>query len=479
MTLSKLIKLFVAAVPVIAMTACEDNVSTIGGSLVNGEVTITADTIVSNLSAQTIEEKTFDARTQTKLLGRLNVPQYGSLNCAFVSELLSSTRMTIPDSITVNDVDSMRMVLSVPRGSLTGDSLTPQQLTVYRLNKQLPTNIDNNFDPTGYYDPSDPWAKKSYTLSSIALNDSLLKLAGSYINIPIFLGEAPAKKIFSMYRDPEEQKVFQWPSSFNKFFPGVYVEQNFGNGCVGLISALNVYTYWHYTGQAYVKKEGTENEYEYVPTIMRDSICLFSSQPEVLSSNIIKYDVADYIVNKVNEGKSIITTPGGYTVKFKFPAQELIEKYITNLDKLSVVSLLNFEIPAEAIENDYDIEVAPTMLMVRSDMKDEFFEQNKVPDNLTSFYAEYSADRGGYYFTGMRTYILNLIDKYRNGETIEDKEIEFTLVPIIVDQETVEGYYNSQTYVTRCAPYIGRPTLTQLDTDKAKLYFSFSRQEIE
>lgn len=489
MTLSKLLKLFVAAMPVFLMASCEDTVSPIGGSLVNGEVTITADTIVSSLGAETIEENAFDARTTTKLLGRLNVPQYGSLDCAFVSELLSSTRMTIPDSITVNDVDSMRMLLYVPRGALTGDSLTPQQLTVYKLTKQLPQDLDNNFDPTGYYDPSKPMAKKSYTISSISLNDSLFQKAGNYINIPINLGRDIAQTVFNMYRDPEEQKVFQWPSSFNKIFPGIYVEQNFGNGCVGVISALNVYTYWHYTGYDYVKKEtstdsssdssSSSDDYEYVPVTKRDSVCLFSSQPEVLSSNIIKYKVADYVKNMVNDNKSIITTPGGYTVKFKFPVKDLIEKYISDLDQMSVVSMLGLEIPAEVIENDYDIQVAPTLLMVRSDMKDEFFENNKVPDNLTSFYAEYSSERGGYYFTGMRTYILNLIDKYRNGEKIEDAEFDFTLVPIIVDTETVEGYYNSQTYVTRCAPYIGRPTLTKLDTDNSKIYFSFSRQEIK
>ncbi len=479
MTLSKLLKAVLLALPVIAMASCEDNVSSIGSSLVNGEVTITADTLTTDLKAETIVESTFDARTQTKLLGRLNVPEYGSLNCSFVSQLLSSTKMTIPDSITANDVDSMRMCLIVRRGSLTGDSLSPQQLKVYGLTKQLPSKIDNNFDPTGYYDPSKPMGTKSYTLSSIAMNDSMYKNAGSYINIPINLGKELAVKTFNMYRDPEQAKVFQWPSSFNKIFPGLYVEQNFGNGCVGLISSLNVYTYWHYTKQVYTKKEGTEDEYEYVPHIMRDSICLFSSQPEVLSSNIISYKVSDHIKNLVNEGKQIITTPGGYAVKFKFPAQELVDRYLANLDNMSVVSLLNFEIPAEEIKNDYDISVAPYMLMIRSDKKEEFFAQNKVPDNKTSFYAEYDSDKKSYFFSGMRSYILELIDKYRKEGKIEDVDVEFTLVPVLVDTETVDGYNSSTTYVTRCAPYIGRPTITDFDTKKANVYFSFSRQVIE
>lgn len=55
----------------------------------------------------------------------------------------------MPDSA---QVDSMKLVLSVPRGQLTGDSLAPQQLRAFQLSKSLPLDINNTFDPTGYYD---------------------------------------------------------------------------------------------------------------------------------------------------------------------------------------------------------------------------------------------------------------------------------------------------------------------------------------
>ena len=487
MSITKAIKSLLFALPAIAFCACEDNVSEIGGSLVNGEVLIVADTIEYKLTTNTNKIEELDARSESKLLGRINIPEYGSLDCSFVSQLMSATKMNIPDSITANEVDSMRMILTVPRGSLTGDSLTPQQLTVYPLTKVLPTNISNSFDPVadGYVDKNKKLGVKSYTLSSLSLNDSLFQLGGS-IRIPIDLGRDMAVKYFNMYRDSITAPIFQWPATFAKEFPGVYVEQNFGNGCVGLISSLSVYTYWHRTDLDYVKKqkeEGKEDEadeYEYIPVIRRDSVCLFASQPEVISSNLIKYEVADYLKNMVAEGKSIITTPGGYTLNFKFPAMDIINLYNKDLARLSAVSTLSFEIPATEINNDYDLGVAPYLLMVRSDKEEEFFAKNQIPDGLTSFSCEYNPDKESYTFTGLRQYILDLIDKYRNGETIEDKELDFTLVPVIIDTETVQNYYGSPTvYVTRCAPYIGRPTMTELNTDKAKIYFYFSRQEIE
>lgn len=456
-----------------AFSSCEDSTSPIGGSLVNGEVTIVVDTLEMKLDASSILEPNFDSRTQTKLLGRINVPEYGSLDCSFVSQLMCATKMNIPDSITVNDVDSMRMVLTVPRGSLTGDSLAPQQLKVYQLTKQLPSDINSTFDPKGYYNPSDPLGVKSYTLSALSMNDSLFKLQES-IRIPIMLPRKLAQDIFTAYRNNPE--TFQWPQTFAQYFPGVYVEQNFGNGCIGVISSMKFYTYWHYMKQVYQKKDDDSGEYHYVPTIARDSVCLFSSQPEVLSANKITYNVSDYLKNLANSGKSIITTPGGYYVNVKFPAQEIIDKYDRDLYSVAVVSKLSFEIPAEAVENDYGLEAAPHLLMVKASERESFFRENKIPDGKTSFYAAYNSEKKCYTFAGMREYILDLIN---SGKPVDPADMDFSLVPVVVSTEEVPNYSSSTTYVTRCAPYIGRPTVTQLDTDKAIICFSYSRQTME
>lgn len=474
MKINKIIAALAAAIiPISILGSCEDNVSQIGGSLVSGEVTITIDTLEMKLAASSIYESKFDSRSQSKLLGRINVPEYGSLDCSFVSQLMCATVMNVPDSITVNDVDSMRMVLTVPRGSLTGDSLAPQQLKVYQLTKQLPSDINSSFDPDGYYDPSNPLGVKSYTLSALSMNDSLFMEQES-IQIPVMMPKKMATDIFTAYR--ENPEIFQWPQTFAEKFPGVYVEQNFGNGCVGIISAMRFYTYWHYMKQVYQKKDDDSGEYHYVSQLARDSVCLFSSQPEILSANKVTYKVSDYLKNLADNGKSIITTPGGYYVKVNFPAKELIDMYDKDLYRMSIVSKLSFEIPAEAVENDYGLQAVPHLLMVKSTEMESFFRENKVPDGKTSFYAPYNSETKSYTFSGMRDYILGLIDK---GEAPAESETEFSLIPVIVSTEDVAGYTSTTTYVTRCAPYIGRPTVTQLDTDHAIVCFSFSRQTLE
>lgn len=470
---SKSIATVLAALAFI-LASCQDDVSTIGGSLSQGEVAISADTIVANLDSESIYLENFDGRNITKLLGRINVPEYGSLSCAFVAQMMCATQMNVPDSISVDRVDSLRLVLSVPRGSLTGDSLAPQQLKVFRLTKQLPSDISSTFDPEGYYDPSSPLGVRSYTVSNIAKGDSAIKNE-SFVRIPIQMPLSLGREIFTMYR--ENDPVLQWPSTFNKYFSGIYVEQNFGNGCIANVTKAEMYTYWNY--KVTKREMQPDSTYSDVVHIKRDSICLMAYQPEVLASNVIDFKISDYIKNLVDNGSRVLTTPGGYIASFKFPVEMLIERYREQNSALSVVSSLKFELPAEAISNDYGLNVAPNLLMVKKSEYEAFFAENRIPDGLTSFYAPFNAETASYSFSGMRSYFLNALAKYDSGELTDD-DMVFYLVPVSVLTESVNDYYgNTSTYVTRCQSYIERPTMTLLHTDKARLMFTFSSQTVD
>ena len=98
----------------LTLTACEDEVSTIGQSIYDGTVTIKVDSIVGKIQAASFNGGDIDSRNATKLLGRINVPEYGSLDCSFVTEMMSASKMNIPDSISVNDLDSGVVVTQNP-----------------------------------------------------------------------------------------------------------------------------------------------------------------------------------------------------------------------------------------------------------------------------------------------------------------------------------------------------------------------------
>lgn len=460
----------------LSFTACRDEVSEIGGSLSKGDISIIVDSLVTDVKGESRWVEDFDSRTTTKLLGNLTVPEFGNLKCNFVSQMMSATKMNIPDSITFQDVDSMRLILSIPRGAMTGDSLAPQQLRVFRLNRQLPADINSRFDPTGYYDPSPDsiYGEKSYTVSNISERDSLFT-AGRYIWIPVKIrNEKFISELYHKYRanDP----IFQWPAKFNEWLPGFYVEQNFGNGCVSNITGMHGFMYWHRMENKPFTNDSNKVEYRRVE--VRDSICLFASAPEVLSSNNINYTPSKTLQDLAASGKALITSPGGYHTVIKFPVRDLIERYSQSEAELAVVSALTMEIPARKISNDYDLSLAPTLLMVPVDERESFFRENKIPDNKTSFTADYNAETASYRFTSMRAFFLDELEKFRKDPS-SVKDYEFCLVPVSVSTETVNNYGYTTTYVTRVAPYIARPSMTELDTDKAKIVFTFTVQDIK
>lgn len=459
-------------------TSCQDDVSSQGSSLVSGEVTITVDSIPTFVPARSIEFDAYDSRSTTKLLGRINVPEYGDLSCSFLSQLYPAPTLGISDTVPESYIDSMKLVVTVPRGSLTGDSLAPQQLKVYRLNRQLPAGIVNNVNPADYYDASDPAAligSQTYTLSALARNDSDLLKKDLNIVMRIPIPREKAIECVRAYRT--NPAIFQWPATFAQSFPGIYVQQSFGNGCIGNVAAVGVQLYYR------VDKTETSTDKETGETVTstvakRDSVCLFATAPEVVSSNVISLQLSDYIKGLAQQGKSVITTPGGYCVDIDFPAQQIIDKYNQNSSMLTVVSSLSMEIPADKIKNDYGIGVAPFLLMVKKAEREKFFQNNKVPDQVESFYAKYDEDNKSYSFNTLRQYLLSLL---QSGKQLTQEDVEFSLVPVKLTTDTVTNPYTntSTVYVTRCANYIEKPTMTLLDTDNAIINFTYSKQEIE
>lgn len=460
------------AVAAASLISCENEVSPIGGSIVNGEVAISVDSLILKVDASTLREEEIDARSATTLIGDINVPEYGHLSASYVTQMLSAASLSIPDSIGIDRVDSLRMVLEIPRNQTIGDTLAPQQLKVYRLNRQLPSDIMSDFNPEGYYDKADYVATRNYTLSALAMPDSAFrKLTMLSIGFP--MPKQWAVDIFRAYR--EGSVAFEWPQDFNRYFPGLYIEPSFGRGAMANVDATRMWLYYHY----YVKRNVVENEQAVQKVYtMKDSVCVFASSPEVISSSILTYAPSRSVEDLVAEGKKVITTPSGYRVRIKFPAKEILEQYWVSDHNLSIINNLTFALPATTIPNEHGILPPPELLMIRTkDIKD-FFANGKVPDNKTSFRGTYSSTRGRYEFSSMREYIVDLRNK---GRDIDPEDIDFTLIPVSFTTETVTSSYTGATtiYVTSCTPYISSPRMAVIDTDRAAVVFTFTSQLVK
>lgn len=451
--------------------SCEDEVSNIGNSISSSDININVDSLTYKLESHTIKAPDFESRSNYSLLGSINVPEYGALECSYVTQFLPVETLNIPDSIKAEDIDSVKMILSVPKGYITGDSIAPQQLKIYDLTKQLPQNINTGFNPEDYYNQSSLLATKNYTLSGYQFNDTTF-ISSNSLKVGVELPVERGRELVTKYRtDPNS---FVWPQDFAKYWPGIYVTPSFGKGCIAPVQSTGVYLYYPMKSTSITTNSDGQTVTE--TKVVADSICVLISAPEVISNVNIDYVPSENIDNLISQQRSIITTPSGYAVSFTFPALDILNEYWSSDYVLGVINNMKFSIPAKAIPNAYGIGVAPALLMVKTSEMATFFAEGKLPDNKNSFYSLFSSETNSYSFNSMREYMVALQAKGKDNITPED--VEFTLIPVEISTEdyTDPSTGGTASAVTAINPYILKPTMTELDTDKATVVFTYSNQ---
>lgn len=457
----KLLHAFIAAALLLGfISSCEDGTSKIGNSLVDDKTAIIIDSAFT-LSGYSVRNEFVESRTITQLLGAINAKEFGDFYSDFVSQFMPAESFDTT-GVSVADIDSVRMLMFFVPGDLTGDSIVPMGLKVYPLTRQLKAPIYSNFNPEGYYNEADCWTPSNiiYSANNLATDSS----ASSYsiaVKLPLEFG----KKVFTRYKTNPE--TFATPEAFANFFPGVYVKSSFGTGRVVNIANTRINFYYKkhtpFTDSLGVVKDSIENA---ISTYMVVS-------PEVLTNNNIRMAVSPTLKQKADAGEALLVAPTGYISRLIFPAQAIVDSYKSKGGPMSVINTLTLDIPVEEIKNNYSINPPSNVLLILSSKKADFFANNEINDNKTSFLGTYSSITKSYSFSGLRDYILNMIEK--GDLTAEDYTFDLIPVNITTEQSTDNYYGQSTTYVTAIQPSVSGPSMCRLKLDEAKIKFTYSK----
>lgn len=456
------------------LCACDEETSSAGGSLIPDQVEIVRDSVYT---IEGIPEASSAVRSRTilQLLGRYEAKGYGRFESDVVCQYMP-TAIIDTAGVTADDIDSVKLCLSMYKDGFAGDSVTPMGLAVYPLVKQLPTPLYSSFDPTGYYDPT-PVGTTTYSAlldgyPYVGKDSEGTLFKNIYVNLPRQFGVDLYNKFIN------EPEIFNSPQAFARWFPGFYIANTFGSGRATRISNNSIDVYYHST---YKIGEG-ENRRD---TTIYLTATYMGVTPEVLTNNNIDFEIAPELKARAEGGETILVGPVGYDVEFRFPAREILETYRSQAGPLAVVNSLSLSIPAEDISNDYGLKPPTYVLLVKKSKRDEFFAKNQVNDNKNSFYATYNSTTGRYDFSSMRGYIEDIIK--RDDVTAEDEE--FVICPVLVSfyvSGSSSSYYNyyyyygntTSTQVSSITPYVAQPVMTRLDLSKARIEFSFSKQTL-
>lgn len=448
-----------------AFVACEDGTSTIGSSLADQNVRIVVDSSFT-VTGKTVFVARIRPKTTQQLIGRIDIPAYGSLESSTVMQFLPSTSLDTAE-FTAANVDSVLLTLRYARGAFLGDSMAPMQLTVYPLlkDKILPDTMSSAFDPDTYYNHT-PLASCVYTASTFDATDEDKAATYRDINVRLDRNNNLGKELFAAFeKNPASYANGQIFS--RDVFPGLYVRTTYGNGRMTR-AALTTMTL--FMRKIYVPKDSVK------PDTIAGIHTYYMVTPEVLSNNTLHYTMAEPLKQLIAQGHNVVVAPAATELEFTFPLPEVIAAYRNNNNGVSVVNSLSLFLPADSIENGFGVTPPPYMLMVLKKDRDEFFAKNKLTDNITSFYASYSATDGGYSFASLQAYLNEMVEK----ESITADDYTFSLVPIQVSFENLvsSGYYStsSQQTESEILPYLLQPAMADFRLNDAKIKFSYSLQ---
>lgn len=450
-----------SAVASVALASCGET-DGIGSSLIQSENNIVIEDDFK-LTGHSVSNDKVQSRTAMLLLGSIDADEYGQFASDFVTQFMPVAKLdtTLTSAAAI---DSVKLKMMFAPGNFVGDSVMPMGLEVFRLNKGLEAPIFSDFDPQGYYNAMQPIGSAIYAASNFELSDSLKKLdhRDIYVDLPLDLGV----ELYNLYQTNPEAYIN--PTDFAKHFPGIYVRNSYGSGRVTQIGATLLQLYYHYDTK---NTAGRDTTYNYVGSF-------YSATPEVLSNNNIDYAMAPQLNELVAQGQQLIVAPAGLEVEMEFPLCDLLDFYHANSGRLSVINNLTLSIPAVNISNTYGIRPPSQLLMVLKKDKAKFFEEGKVTDGVTSFYATYSDDTDTYDFSSLRNYMLDALD--REDELTAD-DYTFILTPVTVDAETVYDSYTgtNKIYVKSIVPYVQQPAMARLKLDEAKLELTFTNQSVK
>lgn len=458
--------LFTIASLGIALCSCESDVASLtdpGAALVGTQGEIIVDSSFT-VSARSVVSDPIQSRTTTQLLGAITAPEYGNLKADFVAQMFPSNNIET-ENVTP---DSLKLQLVFDKTGFVGDSVAPIGIEVYPLTRQLPDPIYSNFSPLGSqsYDPTAPLGSAAFTAVGLSISDTVA--ANPYRFAYVRMPDALMNNFFNTYKAQPE--LFNDPYAFQNYFPGVYVRHSFGSGRVTRITNCRMMFYYH-KEQRLTNSQGVE-----VDSITRHYSYIMAMAPELVSNTCINISPATDLTDMAAQGRAIVVAPAALDVELTMPVADVIAAVKrAGSDALTVINTLSFKLPADTIPSAHGINPPGYLLMVKSDEKADFFANNSLPDNITSFIGTYNSQTGMYEFDDMRQYLTKMMQK----EQLTPADYTFTLTPVslVMENSNSAWGYTTTTSLSGITPMIALPAMVELLPAKAKLTLTLSKQQ--
>ncbi len=418
----------------LVFAACDDTTSTLGQEVMpeGDRVEIKVDEY--DVSTGSILAESLLAKTTTAYLGKYTDPYSQTIfetdfmaqfNCLEDFEFPEKAIMKKEEDGTIKaKLTELRLYYS----TYFGDSLNVQTLEVYPLTNRLKEDETyyTDVNPADFYnEKSAPIAVKTYSAVDLTVKDSLRWTSTYYPNVRVLsdkLTDFGTEMINKFYTNKDYYANAE--AFIDNICKGFYFKCKQGDGTVLNIDQAHLNVYFDY----YIKSSSGAID------SLVTGVAQFSATPEVIQANRFKTDNLKTLIE--NEECTYLQTPAGIFTEITLPIDDLSLNDTINSAQLILTKYNHFN------DEKYQMNTPQTLLMVPKGDMYKFFENNKVPDNKTSYYTSYSSSYNQYDFNNIAYLINTLRSKKRNDPTGYNKDPEWNkvvLIPITMITQTINN----------------------------------------
>ena len=432
------------------LCSCDDTLTKVGTTIQPPEDLITVYTDTFQMKASTVLLDSIYAKTSDCLLGEMYDPVFGLVKADLLCQFYCEEGYRFYETPYNNNVDSVELFIFYPldaNNSITayGDTLSPMQVTVYPLNKPLKRNFYTNEDPENYCDMQNPLGSATYTLFDLAVPDSV-RFSTDYSFVPFIRVKLPTELGQRLYDETiQNPSTFDNQDSFNNFFPGVYITNTYGSGCLLKTAGENIALRIFYT-IPYEPDDGSSDPFRTVTE-------WFYVSKDVVQINRFKNNNLNQLLED-HPSYSYVKSPAGVCTKLVLPTTQISQEIDINERFINGFTLTLRYLPED--EWNYAYYPPQHLLLIPEDSVISFFENANVENNITSYisfspgdsngdYASSNATPSGY-SSGTRTYAFGNISRLLKAhiENSPDKDLSLLLIPVTRRYAT----YNYMYYTT-------------------------------
>lgn len=454
----------------LTLFSCDDTTGSLGMDMMQPtDAVVTADKEY-NVITQSVLADSIYAKTSTGYIGRFTDPLFGPMESSFLTEfnclgnysLFPDLYKESEDGKTATGImveDKFEAVsLYIEYTNWFGDSLNACRMSAYELMKPLENkNRYTDIDPESYLTNDTQIKPKllgrvAYSAYDTSVPDSVRNATDSSGNpsyYPYFLlpldEDEFTTRFLKAYRTDKD--LFKDNDTFrDKVFKGIYLKSDYGDGTViyvdrvNILASIKVYAVDSTTGLKLKKSDGTDSTYTSVRHV-------FSATKEVFQVNNISNSTIDnnFIEELQDKDYTYIKSPAGLLTEITLPIKE-IENELGN-DTINGIKLQLNHYKEET--KPFSMSIPTYLLMVRSGERVRFFENNEVPDNITSYIVSHTTNSTNYTFSNIARIVTTIISERKAAKLKAEKEghvwdetaweaanpdwNKVTLVPVTVD----------------------------------------------